>query len=50
MNCCYCKAELVWGGDHDAEDDSEYSIITNFSCKKCNCYVEVYLPKNAAIT
>ena len=45
MNCLNCKTELIWGGDNDADKDSEYSVVTNLSCPKCNSYVEVYLPK-----
>ena len=42
MNCYTCiNEELIWGGDHDSEN-SEYSIITNLSCPKCNAYVEVH--------
>ena len=36
---------MIWGGDHDTEDDEEFSIVTNLSCPKCNTYVEVYLPR-----
>ena len=50
MNCLNCKTELIWGGDNDADKDSEYSVVTNLSCPKCNSYVEVYLPKDAATT
>ena len=46
MNCWYCKTELIWGGDHDLEEESEnYSIVSNLSCPKCKSYVEVYYPK-----
>tara|TARA_R100000687_G_C6347930_1_gene117420 strand:+ start:209 stop:382 length:174 start_codon:yes stop_codon:yes gene_type:complete len=44
MNCWHCNAELIWGGDHDTEDNEDYSIVTNLSCPKCHCYVEVYYP------
>ena len=47
MICWHCKTELIWGGDHDTEDDPEYSIVTNLSCPKCNSFVEVYLPRDA---
>jgi len=47
MNCWVCNHELIWGGDHDLEDELEisgHSIITNLSCpnKSCGAYVEVY--------
>ena len=47
MKCWHCNAELIWGGDHDTEEDTQYSMVTNLSCPKCHCYVEVYLPRNA---
>jgi len=31
MLCWSCNAELILGGDHDAEDE-EYLIITNLHC------------------
>ena len=45
MDCWACGHELIWGGDHDLEDEPElsgHSIITNLSCPKCNAFVEVY--------
>lgn len=46
MNCWHCGYELIWGGDHDLEDEvEEYVMVTNLSCPNCNSYVEVYLPK-----
>jgi len=46
MNCWHCKSELIWGGDHDLEDESDaFSMVTNLSCSSCGCYVEVYIPK-----
>ena len=45
MNCWHCKTELIWGGDHDCEEDSEFSMETNLSCPKCESLVLVYLPK-----
>ena len=42
MKCWVCNTELIWGGDHDLEDDEEHKIITNLSCPKCEAYVEVY--------
>lgn len=41
MNCWYCKTELIWGGDHDIEDD-EYDMVTNLSCPSCNAHIDVY--------
>ena len=46
MNCWHCAAKLIWGGDHDIdEDDDEYSMETNLSCPKCGSFVLVFLPK-----
>ena len=46
MKCWVCNTELIWGGDHDL--DEEYStgdghtILTNLSCPNCDAFVEVY--------
>jgi len=46
MNCWHCNTKLIWGGDHDIEeDDNAYLIETNLSCPKCKAEVYVYLPK-----
>jgi len=42
MKCWHCNTELIWGGDHDCEDNDEYLIVTNLSCPKCNAFVLVY--------
>ena len=45
MTCYNCDSELIWGGDHDiTEIDDHYQMVTNLTCPKCDCYVEVYLP------
>ena len=49
MNCWHCSTELIWGGDHDMEDDEDYSIVTNLSCPKCHSLVEVYYPSEKTI-
>jgi Zn finger protein HypA/HybF involved in hydrogenase expression len=47
MGCWHCGTELIWGGDHDIEDENdEYIMETNLSCPKCNSAVIVYLPKD----
>ena len=48
MNCWVCNTELIWGGDHDIDEESElYRIVTNLSCPKCLAQVDVYHdPKN----
>ena len=46
MNCWHCQTELIWGGDHDIEDEDEfYSMVTNLSCPNCKAAVNVYYPK-----
>lgn len=46
MKCWVCSNDLIWGGDHDIEDESsDYLIVSNLSCPECNAYVEVYHPK-----
>jgi len=43
MNCWVCNTELVWGGDHDLEENDEnYTIVTNLSCPSCEAWHEVY--------
>ena len=46
MNCWSCGTKLIWGGDHDLEEDAEidneHTMVTNLSCNNCNAYVEVY--------
>ena len=47
MNCWHCGTELIWGGDHSMEDindgeESEDDFFSNFTCPKCQAYVEVY--------
>ena len=46
MNCWVCNTELIWGGDHDLEEDETHfgghKIITNLSCPQCDAFVEVY--------
>ena len=44
MNCWHCKTELIWGGDHDI-DDEFYVMVTNLSCPNCESIVDVYYPK-----
>ena len=47
MKCWHCNTELIWGGDHDIEEENEiYCMVTNLSCPNCESFVEVYLPKD----
>ena len=49
MNCWHCNTELIWGGDHDTEDNEDYDMVSNLSCPKCHCHVEVYHPSERLI-
>jgi Zn finger protein HypA/HybF involved in hydrogenase expression len=50
MKCWHCNSNLIWGGNHDIEDEDEYySMVTNLSCPNCHSEVEVYLPKEIII-
>ena len=31
MKCWHCNTELIWGGDHELEEDEEYNIVTKLS-------------------
>lgn len=42
MDCWHCKTDLIWGGDHDADDTDCFTMVTNLSCPKCNSLVLVY--------
>jgi hypothetical protein len=51
MKCWHCNTELIWGGDHDIEEENEiYCVVTNLSCPNCKSFVEVYLPKEKVQT
>ena len=45
MKCYNCQTKLIWGGDHDAEDNEDYNLITNLSCPKCDAFVLVHWDK-----
>mgnify|MGYP003624624093 CR=1 FL=1 len=42
-------AELIWGGDHDTEDNEDYDIVSNLSCPKCHAAVDVWHPTEKLI-
>ena len=47
MNCWHCGTQLIWGSDFDGDDygcGDEYSIVCNFTCPKCESFVQVYYP------
>ena len=51
MKCWICNAELIWGGDHDFDEDETHfdghTMVTNLSCPQCEAYVEVYHGKDS---
>ena len=49
MNCWHCNTELIWGGDHDTEDNEDYDIVSNLSCPKCHAAVDVWHPSEKLI-
>ena len=49
MNCWHCNKELIWGGDHDTEDNEDYDIVSNLSCPNCHTAVDVWLPSEKLI-
>ena len=42
MRCYNCETELIWGGDHDCEDDEDHAIVTSLSCPNCDAFHLVY--------
>ena len=42
MNCMDCNANLIHGGDHDADDTNDFLIVSNLSCPKCGNFYLVY--------
>ena len=47
MKCWHCNTKLIWGGDHDIEEENEdYDIVSNLSCPHCHSLVDVYHPSN----
>ena len=49
MKCWHCETELIWGADHDIEDDNTYDMVTNLHCPKCYCVIDVYYPSKKTI-
>ena len=49
MKCWHCETELIWGADHDIDDDDTYNMVTNLHCPKCYCVIDVYYPSEKTI-
>ena len=50
MDCWHCGTELIWGGDHDLEEefygeDHAYDFVTNLSCPKCQPMLKYIIVK-----
>jgi ribosomal protein S27AE len=48
MNCWRCGTQMIWGGDHHIDDeviDSDYLIVSNFQCPRCESIAEFYHSK-----
>ena len=45
MKCWHCDTEIIWGGDHDTEDEEGYSMVTNLTCPNCGAFHLVYWGK-----
>ena len=44
MKCYHCRAEVVWGGDHDYDISDLFVLVSNYSCPNCGAFIEVYIP------
>ena len=42
--CFACGWNLIWGGDHDVEDDEDYYIVSNLSWPECKAFYLMYHP------
>ena len=50
MKCWHCNTKLIWGGDHDVEEENEnYDIVSNLSCPNCHTAVDVWHPSKKLI-
>jgi len=50
VKCWHCNTKLIWGGDHDIDEENDiYSIVTNLSCPKCHSAVDVWHPSEKLI-
>ena len=46
----FYRSEVIWGGDHDIDEENDtYSMVSNLSCPKCHCFVEVYYPNEETL-
>ena len=48
MKCWRDGTEMIWGGDHDIDEeeiDSDFLIVSNFRCPRCESTAEFYHSK-----
>ena len=46
MACWHCGTIMIWGGDHDVDDDHSFDVETNFSCPNCSSELVFYRSSN----
>ncbi len=44
LKCFGCGGDVIWGGDHDNEDDEDYFIVSNLTCQDCGMFYLMYHP------
>ena len=44
LKCFGCGGQVIWGGDHDCEDDEDYFIVSNLHCMDCGIFYLMYHP------
>ena len=42
IKCFGCGGDVIWGGDHDVEDDEEYFFVSNLHCNDCGLFCLMY--------
>lgn len=45
MKCWHCNDDVIWGADHDLDDNEDYVMYTSLSCPNCDSYYEIYFPR-----
>jgi|TARA_B110000285_G_C14666223_1_gene398254 hypothetical protein len=43
MTCPKCNKNMIWGGDHDYEDDQKIGVVSNHTCPNEECSVDMVL-------
>ena len=42
MKCWHCNKELIWGGDHDIEEENEDFVINTASDNQLNFAIKLF--------